>query len=88
MRVGPYDKVVANFGQFAGAHFGEAGICAGEEGEEKGAPAPSSLSCTLKHFIGAGKNIRDSRSSTGDQGCAGDEGAGTPFLHLLQTASH
>ena len=89
MRVGPYDKVVANFGQFAGAHFGEAGICAGEEGEEKGAPAPSSLSCTLKHSIGTGENIRDSRGSTGDQGCAGDEGAGgAPFLHLLQTDSH
>ena len=50
---------------------------------------PSSLSCTLKHFIGTGENIRDSRGSTGDQGCAGDEGAGgAPFLHLLQTDSH
>ena len=50
---------------------------------------PSSLSCTLKHLIGTGENIRDSRGSTGDQGCAGDEGAGgAPFLHLLQTDSH
>ena len=52
-------------------------------------PWPPSLSCTLKHLIGTGKNIRDSRGSTGDQGCARDEGAGgAPFLHLLQTDSH
>ena len=31
------DQVFASYGQYAGAHFGEAGSCAGEEGEEKGA---------------------------------------------------
>ena len=33
----------------------------------------------------SGKDIRDTRGSTRDEGCAGDEGAGDPLLHLLQT---
>ena len=36
-------------------------------------------------FYGSGKDIRDTRGSTRDKGCAGDEGAGDPLLHLLQT---
>ena len=43
---------LCQLGQFAGAYFGEAGSCAGEEGEEKG--ALPLLSCTLcKYFTGS-----------------------------------
>ena len=33
-------------------------------------------------FYGSGKDIRDTRGSTRDKGCARDEGAGDPLLHF------